>query len=210
MEFAHLGSEELRAAATRGCSSSASSPAPIRSMRLRKASMPAVCGKRATVPSSWGMAIISHSAASARFRSLRHRATLDPPLLHHSPRLPELLAHLLDQLRVGFHPQPLRAGPHVLYPADDRSQDHRGELLRAHARHLLAKGRVAGPDTEGLFHAAALELVQHLRQELVVLLRHRLHFVRLALHGGVLLILVGLHPFAFRTVLWPRRRCSAL
>src|SRR5215212_8166359 len=31
-----------------------------------------------------------------------------------------------------------------------------------------------------------------------------------ALHGGVLLLLVGLHPFAFRPVLWPRRRCSAL
>src|SRR5829696_8062064 len=129
---------------------------------------------------------------------------LRPTRLHDAPRVRQALAHLLDEPLLGLHPQPLCPDLHVPYPLEGGGQDHRGELVGAHANALFAEGRVARPDSEGLLHAAALELVQNVREELVVLLCDRLQFVRLALHGGVLLFLLGLRDLAPRPVLGPR------
>src|SRR5215207_8202540 len=130
---------------------------------------------------------------------------LRPTRLHALPRLRQPLPYLLYEPLLGFDPQPPCPGLHVPSPAHGGRQYHRGELRGAHANALFAEGRVARPDSEGLLHAAALELVQNLREELVVLLCDRFQLVRLALHGGVLLFLLGLHDLALRPVLWPRR-----
>src|SRR5215212_3276748 len=130
---------------------------------------------------------------------------LRPTRLHDAPRLRQALAHLLDELLLGLNPQPLCPDLHVPYPLEGGGQDHRGELLGANANALFAEGRVAAPDAEGFLYAAALELVQNVREKLVVLLRHRLQLVRLALHCGILLVLLGLHDLARWSVLGPRR-----
>src|SRR5918997_4183121 len=69
-EFDHLGSLEFRAASARGCSSGASSPAPIRSTKFNRASSPAYGGNLRTVPSFCGMSSNSSSAWRSRQRSL--------------------------------------------------------------------------------------------------------------------------------------------
>src|SRR5215212_6883990 len=135
---------------------------------------------------------------------------LRPTRLHALPRLRQGLAHLLYEPLLGFDPQPLCPDLHVPYPLEGGGQYHRGERLGAHANALFAEGRVATPDAKGFLYAAALELVQYVREELVVLLRHRLQFVRLALHCGILLVLLGFHEFAVRSIVGPRRGSSAL
>src|SRR5215212_4136425 len=136
---------------------------------------------------------------------MRRRATLHSPLLYHAPTLPERLAHHFDYFRVRLHLQPLRPRPHVCYPTHRRLEDHGRDFLRAHPRALLAEGSVAAPDTEGLGDYTPLRSVQYLRKKAAVLLYDGLQLLNVPIHRGVSLVLLGLHDFAVRTVVGPRR-----
>src|SRR5215212_9677740 len=138
------------------------------------------------------------------------RATLHPSLLYHAPRPSERLAHLLDYLRVRLNPQLLRPRLHIRYQTHRWLDDHGGNLLRTHARALLAEGSIAGPQAEGLGDYTPLRSVQYLRKKAAVLLHDGPQLLYVPIHRGVLLVFVGLHEFAIRSVVGPRWWASTL